>query len=79
MEEAWLEDCLTNGKAKSVSGAKDTVTMRKIATGRSQTAIESTESLSSKTVNGMNWITLQQGLQKGTRPLTPLTMNGNNK
>ena len=76
-EETWFEDCLINGKAKSDPGAKDTVIMRRIATGRSQKAIEFGENMSGKRIDGMNWATLRQGLQQGSKPLRSAIKNGN--
>ena len=62
-EERWLEDYLTHGKGKNLYGAKDTVMMRRIATGRVKEAADLSKSVKSRRVDGLNWETLSVGLQ----------------
>lgn len=54
-EESWLEDFLLTGKGSTLPGAKDTVLMRRLATGRSQNLPSEVESLSGRKVDGINW------------------------
>jgi hypothetical protein len=61
-EEEWFEDSLLRGNAKALHGAKDTVMMRRLATGKVESLFTDLESLGGKKIDGMNWDTLKQGL-----------------
>lgn len=74
IEETWLEEYMIKGKGRLLFGAKDTIMMRRIAMGRSQQAIEFSENLSGRMMDGVNWTTLRQGLHQGSRPQA--VMNG---
>lgn len=65
-EEQWLEAYLVDGKGKGLYGAKDTVMMRKIATRRTQEAVEFGKHMSGRKMDGVNWASLRAGLQHGT-------------
>lgn len=67
-EETWLEEYLIRGNGRTLAGANDTIMMRRIAMGRSLEAIEFSENLSGRTVDGVNWTTLRGGLQQGSKP-----------
>ncbi|KAE8362785.1 hypothetical protein BDV27DRAFT_146659 [Aspergillus caelatus] len=62
-EEEWFEDCLLHGNAKGLHGAKDTVMMRRLATGKLENLSADLESLGGKKVDGLNWDILRQGIQ----------------
>ncbi|KAL4926846.1 uncharacterized protein BDV17DRAFT_283056 [Aspergillus undulatus] len=62
-EEAWFEDALLRGKAKMLHGAKDTVMMRRLATGRTTGLSTELESLAGKKIDGLNWDTLKQSME----------------
>lgn len=62
-EEGWFEDCLLRGNAKGLHGAKDTVMMRRLATGKLENLSADLESLGGKKVDGLNWDILRQGIQ----------------
>ncbi len=57
-EEAWLQDYLTVGEGRKLKGAKDTVMMRKVATGRP------VDSLRERNL-GPQWNVVLQALQRG--------------
>lgn len=63
-EEQWFEDSLLHGKASTLPGAKDTVMMRRLATGRLQNLSAEVESLGGKKVDGINWDDLRQGIDR---------------
>ena len=64
-EERWLEEYLAEGKGTGLFGAKDTLMMRKIATGRSQEAANLARSIhEKKSIHGVSWSTLSGGLQQ---------------
>ena len=65
-EEEWFEKYLVEGKGRSLFGAKDTVMMRKIATGRSHEAMDFGANMSGRKVNGMNWESLKDALQQSS-------------
>ncbi|KAL4942462.1 hypothetical protein BDV06DRAFT_192047 [Aspergillus oleicola] len=62
-EEEWFEDFLLRGKAKTLHGAKDTVMMRRLATGKTAGLSMELESLSGKKIDGLNWDTLKQSIE----------------
>ncbi|PIG78964.1 hypothetical protein AARAC_010147 [Aspergillus arachidicola] len=62
-EEGWFEDCLLRGNAKGLHGSKDTVMMRRLATGKLENLSADLESLGGKKVDGLNWDILRQGIQ----------------
>ena len=62
-EEEWFEDCLLHGNSKGLHGAKDTVMMRRLATGKLENLSADLESLGGKKVDGLNWDILRQGIQ----------------
>jgi len=64
-EEQWFDDFLSEGKGNTLYGAKDTLMMREIAKGQVKAAIHSGSKLSGRKIDGMNWTTLTDGLQKG--------------
>ena len=63
VEEGWYEDFLTEGKGKTLFGAKDALVMRRIATGRAQDAVELGRSTKGRKIDGLNWEELVSGLQ----------------
>ncbi|KAL1962332.1 hypothetical protein VTN77DRAFT_9823 [Rasamsonia byssochlamydoides] len=68
-EEQWFEDSLLHGKASTLPGAKDTVMMRRLATGRLQNLSAEVESLGGRKVDGINWDDLRQNID-GNGPLS---------
>jgi hypothetical protein len=61
-EESWFEEYLLNGKASTLPGAKDTVLMRRLATGRMQNLPAEIESLGGRKIDGINWDDVRQGV-----------------
>lgn len=61
-EEEWFEEALLHGGARSFPGAKDTVMMRRLATGQLGGLGTELESLGGKKVDGLNWDTLRQSM-----------------
>ncbi|OKL58264.1 hypothetical protein UA08_06473 [Talaromyces atroroseus] len=59
-EETWFEDYLLNGKVATLSGAKDTVLMRRLATGKTRDLPASVKSLGGRKIDGINWDDLRQ-------------------
>lgn len=66
-EEKWFEDCLLHGAAKTLHGAKDTVLMRRLATGKLKDLSADVESLGGKKIDGLNWDDLRQSMSKHTQ------------
>ncbi|KAJ5766961.1 uncharacterized protein N7511_004577 [Penicillium nucicola] len=62
-EEAWFESVLLHGNASTLPGAKDTVMMRRLATGQLSNASPDLESLSGKKVDGLNWDNLRGSIR----------------
>lgn len=62
-EEEWFEQCLLHGKAKHLHGAKDTVMMRRVATGRLEKLNSDLEALGGRRMEGLNWDDLRRNLK----------------
>ncbi|KAI9845415.1 MAG: hypothetical protein M1837_004893 [Sclerophora amabilis] len=63
-EEQWFEQYLTVGKGRNLSGAKDTVIMRRIGRGKFS-ELDDIKGPSGRKVDGVNWDTLKKGLMHG--------------
>ena len=70
-EEQWFEDFLLNGKGRAFHAAKDTIMMRRIACGKTSEAFE-TPGLAGRKVDGVNWDSLKESIQKGAGPRVAL-------
>jgi Nuclear pore complex assembly len=55
MEMHWFEDFLLHGKGSSLHGAKDSVVMRRIATGRDFADLPTLQRYWGQKINGVNW------------------------
>lgn len=69
-EEAWFEDYLITGGGRQYKKAKDTIMIRRIATGRYSEA-HALGGMDGKSVNGLNWEKLRMGLRNGLGPRLP--------
>ncbi|KAF2018391.1 hypothetical protein BU24DRAFT_421376 [Aaosphaeria arxii CBS 175.79] len=66
-EETWLEGFLTEGKGRNFKNAADTLTMRRIATGRlAEVARDAT--VKGRRIEGVNWDILRDGVGRGLGP-----------
>ncbi|KAF7716985.1 Uncharacterized protein PECH_003204 [Penicillium ucsense] len=63
-EEDWFEETLLHGTARTFPGAKDTVMMRRLATGRVTGLENELEALGGKKVDGLNWDTLRHSMRQ---------------
>lgn len=59
-EEEWFEDALLHGSAKGLHGSKDTVMMRRLASGKLSGLAQELESLGGEKIDGLNWDVLRQ-------------------
>jgi hypothetical protein len=66
-EEEWFEYHLTTGAGRSLKGAKDTVMMRRIATGNFSDALSDGE-LGGKNIAGLSWDMMRAALTEGLGP-----------
>jgi hypothetical protein len=66
-EEEWLEEYLVGGEGSTLFGAKDTVMMRKIATGRTREAVEMAPGMRERTIGDVNWSRLTEALAQRPR------------
>lgn len=62
-EEEWFEESLLRGSCRNLHAAKDTVMMRRLATGTLQNLSTDLESLSGRKVDGLNWDVLKQSMK----------------
>lgn len=62
-EEEWFENALLRGNAKTLHGAKDTVMMRRLASGKTAGLSAELESLGGKKIDGLNWDMLKQSME----------------
>lgn len=67
-EDAWFEDTLLRGNAKHLNGAKDTVLMRRVATGKLQDLSGDLDVLGGRKVDGLNWDDLNHSLHRSLGP-----------
>ncbi|RDH39300.1 nuclear pore complex assembly-domain-containing protein [Aspergillus welwitschiae] len=61
-EEEWFEDALLHGSAKGLHGSKDTVMMRRLASGKLSGLAQELESLGGEKIDGLNWDVLRQSV-----------------
>ncbi|KAF2634577.1 hypothetical protein P280DRAFT_463320 [Massarina eburnea CBS 473.64] len=66
-EERWLETYLTEGKGRLLTGAEDTVVLRRMATGRLVEAGRE-GGVRGKRVDGLNWEGIRVGVKNGLGP-----------
>ncbi|KAI9723612.1 MAG: hypothetical protein M1812_000912 [Candelaria pacifica] len=71
-EEHCFEEYLLRGRGRTHNAAKDTVMMRRIATGRLQAALKDGGTLSGRKIDGLNWDSLRNGIQSGLGPRTSI-------
>lgn len=64
-EEQWLESYLLEGKGRNLHGAKDTVTVRRMATGKMIDALNEAKHLSGRRIDGVSWDGLKEGMGRG--------------
>lgn len=65
-EERWFEEYLSTGSGAGLRKGKDTVLMRRIATGRFQEAV-TMKGVHGKNIGGMDWNSLVDGIEKGMK------------
>lgn len=63
-EESWFAEFLVEGKGRNLAGANDTLTMRAIAIGRSDSISKARRKESSQKVDGLDWYTLRASMPK---------------
>lgn len=61
-EEEWFEHALLHGSAKGLHGSKDTVMMRRLASGKLSGLSTGLESLGGTKIDGLNWDVLKQSM-----------------
>lgn len=66
-EESWFEQYLTQGEGSKLKGAKDTLLMRRIGTGKFTEAL-ALDFGGGKMSGGLSWELMQDGLQDGLGP-----------
>lgn len=62
-EESWLTEFLEDGKGRNLAGANDTLIMRAIATGRSESVSRYRRKGTSQKIDGVDWSTLRGGMR----------------
>lgn len=62
-EEKWFEEALLQGSASTLPGSKDTLMMRRLATGQVENLATELESLAGKKVDGLNWDDLRSSIR----------------
>lgn len=67
-EEACFEEYLLVGGGKSLHGARDTVMMRKILTGKLDDALVCGKHLSGRKFDGMTWDRVKDAMKQGMGP-----------
>lgn len=64
-EESWFEEFLETGKGKMLHGAKDTVMIRRIGSGKFKEALGDGKGPSGRKIDGLNWEALKLGISDG--------------
>lgn len=67
-EVLWFEDFLLHGKGSSCHGAKDSVVMRRIATGRDYTDIGALQKFRGQKIDGVNWADVRSNFHLNSMP-----------
>ena len=62
-EESWFKGFLEDGKGRNLAGANDTLVMRAIATGHSESVSRDQRTINSQKVDGIDWQTLTSGMR----------------
>jgi Nuclear pore complex assembly len=65
METQWFENFLLHGKGSTLLGAKDSVIIRRIATGRDYTDLQSLQRFRGQKIDSVHWGDIQSNLQLG--------------
>lgn len=63
MEVLWFEDFLLHRNGSSCQGAKDSVVMRRIATGRDYDDLQSLQRFRGSKIDGINWVDVRVNFQ----------------
>jgi len=66
-EEEWFEGFLLEGQGRNLQGARDTVLVRRIATGRVGEAVKE-EGGRGRRLDAVDWEVLRDGLRRGLGP-----------
>jgi hypothetical protein len=66
-EEACFEEYLKDGNGRTLFGANDTLVMRALVTGRSNAIMEYGKNMSGRKIDGVNWATLRDSVQRSLR------------
>lgn len=61
-EEEWFEEALLHGAASALPGAKDTLMMRRLATGHVEGLATELKSLGGNKIDGLNWDDLRSSM-----------------
>lgn len=61
-EESWFEECLLQGTASKLPGAKDSVLARRIATGKTISDTSALGRSKGATIGGINWDYVRRGI-----------------
>lgn len=61
-EETWFEECLVQGAASKLSGAKDTIMARQMVTGYSTSNSSMTNRFKGNSIQGVNWDNVRSGI-----------------
>ena len=72
-EEKWFEEYLTSGDGRKAPKGRDTLMMRRIATGKFSQAVTFGK-VGSKNIGGVGWETIQNGLVEGLGSRTGVNM-----
>ena len=62
-EESWFTEFLEDGKRKKLAGANDTLIMRAIAIGRSESVSQEWGKENSRKIDGVDWYALRGGIR----------------
>lgn len=63
-EESWFTEFLEDAKGRNLAGANDTLIMRAIATGRSESVARDQRTGNSQAIDGVDWDILRGGMRK---------------
>lgn len=61
-EEAWFEECVKEGAASKLSGAKDTIIARQLVTGNSTSDSGMMNRFKGESIQGVSWDSVRSGI-----------------
>lgn len=67
IEETWLNEYLKEGKGRTLLGASDTIIMRELLKGSTNSLLDHDKTTASRKIDGVSWMTFKESTQQSLR------------